>query len=214
MTTVHIPRHVLQSVAKPARYAGGEWGRVSKTPSVDGEMTRFAFCFPDTYEIGMSNLALRILYDLLNKRDDTWCERCFAPWIDMEEQMRRLGLPLFSIESRTPLREFDLVGFTLQYELSFTNVLNMLDLGGVPILAADRQEGDPLIVAGGPVTYNSEPVADFFDLVIIGEGEEVLNELLDLYAAQRQLAKSDRRAFLALAARIEGIYVHIGRAHV
>ena len=121
--------------------------------------------------------------------------------------MRRLGLPLFSIESRTPLCEFDLIGFTLQYELSFTNVLNMLDLGGVPILAADRLEGSPLVVAGGPVTYNSEPVADFFDLVIIGEGEEVLNELLDLYKAQRQLAKSDRKAFLALAARIEGIYV-------
>jgi len=206
MTTVSIPRHVLQTVAKPARYVGGEWGSIDKR-SVGNALTRYAFCFPDTYEIGMSNLALRIIYDLLNKRPDTWCERCFAPWTDMEEHMRQLGLPLFSIESRTPLAEFDLVGFTLQYELSFTNVLNMLDLGGVPLLAADRKAGDPLVMAGGPVTYNIEPMAAFFDLVIIGEGEEVLGELLDLYAAHRDLVRSDRQAFLIKAAQIEGIYV-------
>jgi len=206
MTTVNIPRHVLQTVAKPARYVGGEWGSIDKR-SADKPLTRYAFCFPDTYEIGMSNLALRILYDSLNKRPDTWCERCFAPWIDMEEHMRRLGLPLFSIESRTPLAEFDLVGFTLQYELSFTNVLNMLDLGNVPLLAAERGAEDPLVMAGGPVTYNIEPMADIFDLVVIGEGEEVLGELLDLYAAHRELVRSDRQAFLLKAAQIEGIYV-------
>ncbi|MGI6334007.1 MAG: TIGR03960 family B12-binding radical SAM protein [Saccharofermentanales bacterium] len=208
MSTVNVPRHVLQSVIKPARYVGGEWGSVHKDLSADDQIRiRFAFCFPDTYEIGMSNLALQILYDLLNKRQDTWCERCFAPWIDMAEQMRILGLPLYSLESYTPLREFDFVGFTLQYELSYTNVLSMLDLGGIPLLSADRKSDDPLVIAGGPVTYNIEPMADFFDLVIIGEGEEVLPELLDLYDANRSLVSRNRREFLRLAARIEGVYV-------
>lgn len=208
MTTVDIPRHVLMSVAKPARYAGGEWGSVHKPLPPDGpELTRFAFCFPDTYEIGMSNLALRIIYDLLNRREDTWCERCFAPWTDMAARMRQLGLPLYALESRSPLHEFDLVGFTLQYELSFTNVLEMLDLGRIPLRAADRGAGDPLVVAGGPVACNIEPMADFFDLVIIGEGEEVLPELLDLYKQHSGLARSDRTAFLRLAAGIEGVYV-------
>jgi radical SAM family uncharacterized protein len=206
MTTVKIPRHVLASVAKPARYVGGEWGSTDKAAG-GPDLTRFAFCFPDTYEIGMSNLALRILYDAINKRQDTWCERCFAPWTDMEDEMRQLGLPLFSIESRTPLNEFDLVGFTLQYELSFTNVLNMLDLGGVPLLASERKAGDPLVVAGGPVAYNIEPMADFFDLVVMGEGEDVLGELLDLYRRERALARDDRQAFLLKAATIEGVYV-------
>ena len=208
MTTVKVPRHILQSVAKPARYVGGEWNSITKPLPPEGpDLIRFAFCFPDTYEIGMSNLALRILYDLINKRTDTWCERCFAPWTDMEEQMRSLGLPLFSIESKTPLSEFDLVGFTLQYELSFTNVLNMLDLGGVPLLTADRDERHPLVIAGGPVTYNSEPMADFFDLVLIGEGEEVLPELLDLYSTYKAAGRPDRQAFLLQAAAIKGVYV-------
>jgi radical SAM superfamily enzyme YgiQ (UPF0313 family) len=208
MAAVNVPRYVLQSVVKPARYVGGEWGSVHKDLSADNQVrTRFAFCFPDTYEVGMSNLALQILYDLLNKRQDTWCERCFMPWTDMAEQMRRLGLPLYSLESYTPLRAFDFVGFTLQYELAYTNVLSMLDLGGIPLLSADRKGDDPLVIAGGPVTYNIEPMADFFDLVIIGEGEEVLPELLDLYDANRSLASRNRREFLRLATRIEGVYV-------
>ncbi len=143
MTTVNLPRHLLASVAKPARYVGGEWNSIVKTVPEAAEQalrpfSRYAFCFPDTYEIGMSNLALRIIYNLLNERHDTWCERVFAPWTDMDERMRAEGVPLFSLESRTPLNEFDLLGFTLQYELSFTNVLNMLDLGRVPLLSRPR----------------------------------------------------------------------------
>lgn len=141
MKTVELSRRVLRSVERPARYTGGEWNAVHKDPDAAG-LARFAFCFPDIYDIGMSNLALHILYNVLNLRDDTWCERCFAPWTDMEEKMRAEGIPLFSIESRTPIKSFDLVGFTLQYELSFTNVLNMLDLAGIPLRTADRQEGD------------------------------------------------------------------------
>ena len=221
MTSVHIPRRILSSVAKPARYAGGEWNSVNKQTAAEAAgaggdyLVRFAFCFPDTYEIGMSNLALRILYDQLNQRPDTWCERFFAPWKDMEQLMRTEGLPLFSIESRTPLAEFDLIGFTLQYELACTNVLNMLDLGGVPVLAADRGLNDPLVLAGGPVAYNIEPMADFFDLAVIGEGEEVIAELVNLYRDcrrdcnldSRRDGRPDREAFLLRAARLEGVYV-------
>jgi radical SAM superfamily enzyme YgiQ (UPF0313 family) len=217
MTSVHIPRRILSSVAKPARYASGEWNSINKqtlagSAGANGEnLIRFAFCFPDTYEIGMSNLALRILYDRLNQRPDTWCERFFAPWKDMEQLMRSEGLPLFSIESRTPLAEYDLIGFTLQYELACTNVLNMLDLGGVPVLAADRGPGDPLVLAGGPIAYNIEPMADFFDLAVIGEGEEAIGELVDLYRDCRQGiiqgGRPDKEAFLLRAARLEGIYV-------
>ncbi len=208
MSIVQLPRHLLQSVTKPARYVGGEWNSVHKDlPEDRRSMLRFAFCFPDIYEIGMSNLALRILYNLLNERADTWCERFFAPWTDMEQKMREQKIPLFSIESRTPLSEFDLIGFTLQYELAYTNVLNMLDLGGVPLLSADRKEEHPLVIAGGPVTYNIEPMADFFDLVIIGEGEEVMGELLDLYRDYQLAGRPDKTAFLVKAAQIEGIYV-------
>ncbi len=209
MTAISLPRRLLQAVEKPARYVGGEWNSVVKElpPEGGGRLTRFAFCFPDIYEIGMSNMALHILYHLMNERQDTWCERAFAPWTDMEARMRQLGLPLFSLESRTPLAEFDFVGFTLQYELSFTNVLNMLDLADIPLCSADRGENDPLVVAGGPVTYNCEPMADFFDLVMIGEGEEVIGELLDLYRVCRQSGNYSRLRFLEQAARLEGIYV-------
>ena len=211
MSKVEIPRHVLQSVVRPARYVGGEWNSVVKTiPTADSgatPLTRFAFCFPDIYDIGMSNLALHILYHVLNQRADTWCERAFAPWTDMEEQMRRLHLPLYSLESYTPLAEFDFVGFTLQYELAYTNVLNMLDLAGIPLLSADRTDLDPLVVAGGPVVYNIEPMADFFDLVMIGEGEEMIGELMDLYRKTRDSGYYSRSLFLEQAARIEGVYV-------
>ena len=180
---VKLPRHLLRSVAKPARYVGGEWNSVTKqeTTPEGCRLTRFAFCFPDLYEIGMSNVALHILYHLLNQRTDTWCERAFTPWTDMASGMRRLGLPIYALESRTPLAGFDFVGFTLQYELSFTNVLSMLDLSGIPLLSTDRGVSDPLVIAGGPVVFNCEPVADFFDLVLIGEAEDMIHELLDLY---------------------------------
>jgi radical SAM family uncharacterized protein len=199
--------HLLRNVEKPGRYTGGEYGEVIKDKnSVD---LRFCFCFPDTYEIGMSNLGMKILTAVLNNTDYCWCERCFAPWVDMEEQLRKTKTPLFALESGDPLTDFDIIGFTLQYELSYTNALNMLDLAGIPLYAADR--GDdlnayPLIIAGGPCTYNPEPLAPFFDIFSLGEGEEALPELAELYRECRKqnMSKSD---FLRRAARLEGFYV-------
>lgn len=205
---VNLTDGLLRSVTKPARYVGGEWNSVTKPLSSD--LVRFAFCFPDVYEIGMSNSALQILYYLLNQRPDTWCERSFAPWTDMEQLMREKNIPLYSLESRTPLSQFDWVGFTLQYELSFTNVLNMLDLAGIPLLTSERSAEDPLVVAGGPVAFNLEPMADFFDLAVIGEAEETIEELIDLYhqhCPNGRTSTWDRSAFLRQAAAIPGVYV-------
>lgn len=199
-----IPERILRSVEKPARYTGGEWGQIVKDKNkVD---VRFAFCFPDTYEIGMSNLGVRILYSILNEREDTWCERVYAPWVDMEARMREEHIPLWAHESGDPISEFDIVGFSLQYELCYTNVLNMLDLAGIPLLASERGDTAPLVVGGGPCTYNAEPIADYFDLFMIGEGEEVICELVSLYKEHKQKGfhKAD---FLHAAAKIEGIYV-------
>jgi radical SAM family uncharacterized protein len=213
MTTVNLPRHLLASVEKPARYTGGEWNSIVKTVPDAAEQAlrpflRFAFCFPDTYEIGMSNLALRIIYHLLNERQDVWCERAFAPWTDMADKMREEKIPLFALESRTPLYEFDILGFTLQYELSFTTVLEMLDLGQVPLESRHRTIEHPFVLAGGPAAFNLEPMADFFDLAIIGEAEEALQELTDCYLGWKQLGPArTREDFLLRAARIEGVYV-------
>jgi radical SAM family uncharacterized protein len=212
MTSIELPRRLLRQVVKPAQYVGGEWNAVRKEIPPAGPddlrcFLRFAFCFPDLYEIGMSNLALRILYHQLNERPDTYCERAFAPAKDMEAAMRAASIPLFSLETRTPLREFDMIGFTLQYELCYTNVLNMLDLAGIPLLAAERGEQDPLICAGGPVVYNIEPMADYFDLVMIGEGEEMIEEVMDLLATHRKTPGSTRAGFLRQAAQITGVYV-------
>ena len=195
---------VLLQVQKPARYTGGELNSVVKDPA--GVRIRFAFCFPDLYEVGMSHLGMKILYGLFNEQEDVWCERVFAPDTDMEALMRERGIPLFGLESREPIREFDFVGFTLQYELSYTGVLNMLDLAGIPLHAAERGDDCPLVVGGGPCVCNPEPLADFFDLFTLGEGEEVNLELFDLYRRHKQ--KGFRRAeFLRQAARIEGVYV-------
>ena len=189
---------------KPGRYTGGEWGEVIKDPKdVD---IRFAFCFPDTYEIGMSNLGIRILYSILNERADTWCERAYAPWADMEEQMRLHNLPLCTVESGTPLAECDFVGFSLQYELCYTNMLNMLNLAGIELESAKRANDAPIIVCGGPCTYNSEPVADFVDICLIGEGEDELPELMDIYK-KHKAAGFDRAAFLREVAKQESMYV-------
>ena len=195
----------LLSVQKPARYIGGEAGSIYKDKSkVD---VRFAFCFPDCYDIGMSHLGMKILYSLTNQRENYWCERVFAPWPDFEQIMREHDIPLYGLESLEPIRDFDFIGFTLQYELSYTNILNMLDLAGVPVYAKDRGTAiAPLVVAGGPCACNPEPLADFFDLFILGEGEEVNLELMDLYHRMRQEG-ADRQAFLRAAAGIEGIYV-------
>ena len=195
---------LLLSVQKPGRYSGGEINSVIKDKhSVD---VRFAFCFPDTYEIGMSHLGMKILYSQFNQRDDIWCERVFAPWLDFEEVMRQNNIPLFALESRDPIKDFDFIGFTLQYEMSYTNVLNMLDLAGVPLKSADRKELSPLVVAGGPCACNPEPLADFVDIFFLGEGEEVDLEVIDLYKKHKKMGSS-KPEFLREAAKIEGVYV-------
>jgi len=199
---------ILPQVAKPARYTGHEWNSVVK--DWDQTEVKVALAYPDVYEVGMSNLGLMILYDLLNREEGVLAERVYAPWIDMEQAMREAGIPLYSLESRRPLAEFDIIGFSLQYELNYTNVLNMLDLAGLSPLAAERGDADPLIIGGGSGTYNAEPLADFFDLFVIGEGEEVL---LELVRACRRLRIADcglripKVDFLREAAKIEGIYV-------
>ena len=199
-------RMILTSVQKPGRYAGGEYGQVIKDRAAVS--ARFAFCFPDTYEIGMSNLGVRILYHCLNLHERIWCERVYDPWVDMQEKMKEYDLPLTAVESGDPLSAFDFIGFTLQYEMSYTNVLNMLELGRVPIWARERGEHDPLVIGGGPCSYNPEPVADFFDLFNIGEGEEMLPEIVELYIAMRDEGSYTRAAFLhRAAATIPGVYV-------
>ncbi len=194
----------LLDIQKPARYIGGEVGSIIKDKSkVD---VRFAFCFPDTYEIGMSHLGMKILYGLKNAVPNYWCERVFMPLPDMEEQMRRRGIPLYALESLDPIREFDFIGFTIQYELCYTTILEMLDLAGLPVLAEERTELTPLVVAGGPCVCNAEPLCDFIDLFIIGEGEEVNLELMRLME-QCKKENASKSEFLERAAQIEGIYV-------
>ncbi|WP_031513176.1 TIGR03960 family B12-binding radical SAM protein [Desulfofalx alkaliphila] len=195
---------ILLQVQKPARYTGGEWNSVQK--DWDNTEVRMAFAFPDTYEVGMSYLGLQIIYNLVNSREDALLERTFAPWLDMEELMRSHGLPLFTLESHRPVRDFDIVGFTLQYEMTFTNILNMLDLAGLPLLSAQRDETMPLIIAGGPCAFNPEPMADFIDAFTIGEGEEVLHELIDVYKKARA-EKLNRSQLLLKLAAVEGVYV-------
>lgn len=199
-----IEKHLL-SVQKPSRYIGGEVGSIIKDKSKVN--VRFAFCFPDTYDIGMSHLGMKILYSLTNMRENYWCERVFAPSEDFETIMRENDIPLYALESLDPIRYFDFIGFTMQYELSYTNVLNMLDLAGIPVFAKDRtEELTQIVVAGGPCVCNPEPLADFFDLFILGEGEEVNLELMDLYFEMKKQGAS-RLDFLHKAAQIEGIYV-------
>ena len=195
---------LLLKVQKPGRYVGGELNEVIKDKKdVD---VRFAFCFPDTYEVGMSHLGMKILYSLFNSRDYIWCERVFAPWVDMEELMVQNNIPLYALESGDPISDFDFIGFTLQYELSFTNMLNMLKLGNVPVKSSDRTELKNIVVAGGPCACNPEPIADFVDLFFIGEGEEVDLEVIDLFRECRKQGKT-KQEFLELCAKIEGVYV-------
>ena len=197
---------VLKKVLKPGRYIGGEFGQIVKNK--EDMKARWAFCFPDTYEIGMSNLGMRILYGALNKEADIWCERCFAPWPDMAEQMKKHDIPLYALESRDPIRNFDIVGFTLQYELCFSNVLYMMDLAGIPLKASERGEDYPIIIGGGPATYNAEPVADFFDVFSIGEGEEALVEFTRLYMEMKENGTYNKKDFLfAVATKLKGFYV-------
>ena len=195
---------ILLRVQKPARYTGGEYNEIIKDKAnVD---VRFAMCFPDTYEIGMSNLGLRILYGSMNEAEGVWCERAFAPWGDMEEEMRKADIPLYALESGDCLKEFDFVGFSLGYEMAYTNVLNMLDLAHIPLHSDQRGEDDPIIVAGGTCVYNGEPLADFIDIFSLGEGEDVTLEMIDLYRKGKQAGWS-RAEFLQNAAQVPGLYV-------
>ena len=195
---------ILPRVQKPARYVGGEYNAVIKDKAaVD---TRIAFCFPDTYEIGMSNLGMRILYGVMNRMDGVWCERVFAPWGDMEQEMRRADMPLFALESGDPITNFDIVAFSVGYEMAFTAILNMLDLAKIPLRSAQRDSLTPLVIAGGTAMYNAEPIADFIDLVSLGEGEDIIVELVELHRRARREGWS-KAEFLRAAAQLDGIYV-------
>lgn len=200
----HTLEKILARVQKPGRYVGGEYNAVMKNK--DEVDCRFAFCFPDTYEIGMSNLGLRILYGVANEMDGVWCERVFAPWGDMEAEMRREGLPLYALESGDPVAEFDIIGFSLGYEMAYTNVLNMLDLAGLPLRSKDRTELTPIVVAGGTSMYNPEPLSPFVDLVSLGEGEDVTVEMIQLYRKAKREGWS-KVQFLREASQIQGLYV-------
>ncbi len=196
---------LLLKVQKPIRYVGGEYNSIVKDKAA--VKTRMALCFPDNYEIGMSHLGLKILYSLINARGDCWAERVYAPWPDMEALMRENQIPLYGLESLDPLTEFDFIGFSLQYELSYTNILNMLDLAGLDPIAANRKNDDPIVFAGGPCAMNGEPLCDFIDCFQLGEGEEIMLEMIDLYQKHRASGKWDKKAFLREAAQIPGMYV-------
>lgn len=191
-------------VEKPARYIGNEVNAVMKNP--EEVEIRFAMCFPDVYEIGMSHLGIQILYDMLNSFEDVWCERVYSPWVDLDRIMREKHIPLFALESQDPITEFDFLGITIQYEMCYTNILQVLDLSGIPLLAKDRMDKDPIVIGGGPCTYNPEPITDFFDIFYIGEGETRYRELIDLYKECKKKGCS-RQDFLRKAACIPGMYV-------
>ena len=199
-----LSERILMSVEKPARYIGNEINSIKKDPA--DVRIRFAMCFPDVYEIGMSHLGIQILYEMFNRRSDVWCERVYSPWPDLHRIMKQENIPLFALESQDPVKMFDFLGITLQYEMCYPNILQVLDLSGIPLYASDRSDEDPIVIGGGPCAYNPEPIADFFDLFYIGEGETVYDELLDLYLKERETGY-DRNTFLRKASMIEGIYV-------
>ena len=199
-----LPEDVLLRIEKPDRYIGHEINSVIKEKT--GDLIRFAMCFPDVYEIGMSHLGMQILYALFNEQPDVWCERVYSPWPDLEEIMREEKIPLFALESQDPVRDFDFLGITIQFEMCYTNILQVLELSGIPLRAADRSKEDPFVIGGGPCTCNPEPLAPFFDLFYIGEGEVSYREFLDIYRAWKASGDS-REAFLRQAAQVPGIYV-------
>ena len=204
MRKLALNDEILLSIEKPARYIGGEVNSVMKDK--DQVDIRFAMCFPDVYEIGESHLGIKILYDMFNRREDVWCERVYSPWTDLDRVMREKDIPLFALESQDPVREFDFLGITIQFEMCYTNILQVLDLSRIPLHACDRSEEDPIVIGGGPCAYNPEPLADFFDIFYIGEGETAYDELLDVYKEYKSAGRS-RKEFLEAAARIEGLYV-------
>ena len=204
MRKLALNDEILLKIEKPARYIGNEVNSVMKDP--EKVSVRFAMCFPDVYEIGMSHLGIQILYDMFNRRDDVWCERVYSPWTDLDQIMREQKIPLFALESQDPIKDFDFLGITIQYEMCYTNILQVLDLSGIPMQAADRTWDDPIVIGGGPCTYNPEPLAEFFDLFYMGEGETVYDELLNVYKENKKRGGT-RKEFLEMAAEIEGIYV-------
>ncbi len=204
MRKLALSDDILMKIEKPARYIGGEVNAVTKNlADID---VRFAMCFPDVYEIGMSHLGIQILYDMFNRRDDVWCERVYSPWVDLDKVLREEKIPLFALESQDPVRDFDFLGITIQYEMCYTNILQVLDLACIPLHAKDRTEEDPIVIGGGPCAYNPEPIAEFFDMFYIGEGETVYDELLDTYKENKKNGGS-RMDFLEKACQIDGIYV-------
>ena len=203
MRKLALSDEILLSIQQPARYIGNEMNIVQKDPS--SVAIRFAFCFPDVYEIGMSHLGMQILYAMFNRRDDVYCERVYSPWTDLDRIMREKQIPLFALESQDPVKDFDFLGFTIQYEMCYTNILQVLDLSGIPLHSEDRSEEDPIVIGGGPCAYNPEPLAPFFDLFYIGEGETQYDPLFDLYKAMKSQGLS-RRDFIREAAKLPGIY--------
>ena len=204
MRKLALSDEILLNIEKPARYIGGEVNSVMKDR--DKVDIRFAMCFPDVYEIGMSHLGIQILYDMFNRRDDVWCERVYSPWVDLDKVMREKKIPLFALESQDPVKDFDFLGITIQFEMCYTNILQILELSHISLHAADRTDADPIVIGGGPCTYNPEPLVEFFDLFYIGEGETVYDELLDAYKEWKGSGQS-RKEFLERAAEIEGLYV-------
>lgn len=204
MSKLALSDEILLTVEKPARYIGNEVNSVRKEKTEN--LIRFAMCFPDVYEIGMSHLGIQILYDMLNRFDDVWCERVYSPWVDLDAIMREKGIPLFALESQDPIKDFDFLGITIQYEMCYTNILQILDLSGISLLSKDRQESDPIVIGGGPCVYNPEPIADFFDIFYIGEGETMYRTLIDLYKKNKESGGS-RLDFLRKAAKLPGMYV-------
>lgn len=202
MRKLALSDEILMRVEKPARYIGGEVNSVMK----DRERVRlrFAMCFPDVYEIGMSHLGIQIIYDMMNRFEDVWCERVYSPWVDLDEIMRKEKIPLFALESQEPVKNFDFLGITIQYEMCYTNILQVLDLSGIPLLTKERKENDPIVIGGGPCTYNPEPICDFFDLFYIGEAETQYRSLFDLYEEGQEKGWG-RKEFLQRAAKIPGI---------
>lgn len=204
MRKLALSDEILLKISQPARYIGGEVNMVKKDPSKVA--VRFAMCFPDVYEIGMSHLGIQILYDMFNRRDDVYCERVYSPWMDLDPIMREQKIPLFAVESQDPIKKFDFLGITIQYEMCYTNILQVLELSQIPLHAEDRTEEDPIVIGGGPCTYNPEPIAPFFDLFYMGEGEVVYYDLIDRYKEIKARGGS-RQEFLEMAAQIPGIYV-------
>ena len=204
MRKLALSDEILMKIEKPSMYIGGEVNMIKKDPKkVD---VRFAMAFPDVYTIGMSHLGIQIIYDLLNRRDDIYCERVYSPWVDLDKIMREEHIPLFALESQEPVKNFDFLGITLQYEMCYTNILQLLDLSNIPFLSVDRSEDDPIVIGGGPCTYNPEPIADFFDIFYMGEGETEYYHLIDLYK-ENKANGGTRREFLEKAANIPCMYV-------